>query len=96
MTTESAEEVCGSINDLESVFTIKSYDELNKVLDEHFYCRSTSEPAGDSWNTPSAPSSEKPAPTAAPAKTESAAESVDDVDPLDDDKVKELLDGLGD
>jgi|TARA_R110002050_G_scaffold163180_1_gene293137 hypothetical protein len=98
MTTESAEEVCGSINDLESVFTVKSYDDLNKVLDEHFYCRSTSDPAADSWNTPSAPSSDKaePAPAAAPSKTKPTTESVDDVDPLDDDKVKELLDGLGD
>ena len=96
MTTESAEEVCGSINDLESVFTIKNEDELNKVLDEHFYCRSTSDPTADSWSTPSAPSSAKPSEAPASVSAPAATESVDNVDPLDDDKVKELLDGLGD
>lgn len=32
-------------HDLESVFTVKSYDELTEVLNEHFYCVSNDEPA---------------------------------------------------
>jgi len=92
MTDEKSKEVYNSINDLETVFTVKSYDELKKVLDEHFYCRDSS--SEDVWKPEpkSEPVSEsKSEPT--PKKKEQA--SVDDVDPLDDDKVKQLLDGLG-
>ncbi len=78
-------EVLEGASDLESVFPVKSYDELKEVLNEHFYCRS-SEPA------PSQPSSSQPKPEPVAATTT----STDNVDPLDDDKVKELLDGLGD
>ena len=77
------ESILKDLTDLESVFPVKSYEELKQVLNEHFYCRSE-DPAE---SAPSAPAAAAPA--AAPAQT-------DNVDPLDDDKVKELLDGLGD
>jgi hypothetical protein len=84
MTDDRAEELYNSINDLEAVFTVKSYDDLKKVLDEHFYCRDSS--VDNVWSPePKAQEDTK--------KSEPSAESVD---PLDDDKVKELLDGLGD
>ena len=38
MTDDKMEEVYSSVNDLKSVFPVKSYDELKQVLDEHFYC----------------------------------------------------------
>jgi len=72
-------------SDLESVFPVKSYDELKEVLDEHFHCRSTSPEAA-----PAAPAAPAPAPKPAPVSVGSSS------DPLDDDKVKELLEGLGD
>ena len=72
-------------SDLESVFPVKSYDELKEVLDEHFHCRSTS-----SDPVATTPTKSKPAPEPAVASVGSSA------DPLDDDKVKELLEGLGD
>ena len=82
---QSINEVLESASDLESVFPVKSYDELKEVLNEHFYCRS-SDPVETQQSAP------KPTPQPATA----AVASTDDVDPLDDDKVKELLDGLGD
>ena len=68
--------------DLETVFPVKSYDELKEVLNEHFYCKS------------SEPVPSKPAPVK--AETETVEQPPVSSDPLDDDKVKELLDGLGD
>jgi len=59
------------------------------VLNEHFYCRS-SDPVESQQSTP------KPTPQPTPQPAAAAVTSTDDVDPLDDDKVKELLDGLGD
>lgn len=78
-------EILENPSDLESVFPVKSYDELKEVLNEHFHCRSTAEVA--SAPAPAPKPKQEPAPVAA---------AVEDVDPLDDDKVKELLDGLGD
>ena len=86
MTDDKSQEIYSSIEDLESVFPVKSYDDLKKVLDEHFYCNETSS-ADNTW---------KPQPTAKPVSEKKEEVSVDNVDPLDDDKVKELLDGLGD
>ena len=76
-------DVYKSIIDLESVFTVKSYDELKTLLDEHFY-------AGESEKTIAAPVKKlsKPEPVAAPVGA-----SVTE-DPLEDDTVKRLLDGL--
>ena len=82
---QSINQVLENASDLESVFPVKSYDELKEVLNEHFYCRS-SDPVESQQSAP------KPTPQPAAA----AVTSTDDVDPLDDDKVKELLDGLGD
>jgi hypothetical protein len=79
------EEVLNSVTDLTTVFKVKSYDEMKAVLDEHFHCKDASwEPEGVSVT------SEQPK-ESKPDKVET-----DNVNPLDDDKVKELLDGLGD
>ncbi len=80
MTDSGAEELYENVTDLESVFPVRSDEEMNGMLDEHFYCGSEKTDgkveAEETWGN-----------------TES---KTDDVDPLDDDKVKELLDGLGD
>lgn len=79
-----------STHDLESVYKVKSYDELKGVLDEHFYCRDTSSPSPQPAGNDLGRSSTEPAENKQP-KAES---NLDDVDPLDDDKVKQLLEGL--
>jgi len=66
--------------DLENVFTVKSYDELKQLLDEHYLCATEQETV------------EKTVPT----KTVAKKEAKDDVDLLEDDTVKELLKGIDD
>jgi len=39
-------------HDLESVFTVKSYDELKEVLNEHFYCVSNDEESASTTTSP--------------------------------------------
>lgn len=67
-----------NIIDLESVFTVKGYEELKTLLDEHYFCNS-----GESAVA------EKPAPKA--VKSEPTQETED---LLEDNTVKELLKGL--
>lgn len=73
------DEIHKNIIDLESVFTVKSYDELKSMLDEHYFCNS-----GESSAV-----SEKPA-SKVPFKE--PVQETEDV--LEDTTVKELLKGL--
>lgn len=66
--------------DLETVFPVKSYDELKTMLDEHFFCTTESERA----STPAAKKSVK----------EVVPEASDSTEVLEDDTVKKLLAGL--
>jgi hypothetical protein len=84
MDDDRTEEILGSKIALDTVFPVKTYDELKKVLDEHFHCKVPT--VDDGWK---------------PEETTSTQEDKPDTtksgdDPLDDDKVKELLEGLGD
>lgn len=66
LTTEKIESVYNGTSDLEKVYSVKSYDELKKTLDEHFHCIGVTE----SKNT-------KPAQSAQPAKAPQPAEEED-------------------
>ena len=79
MTPEKMNTAYKSATDLKTVLTVMSTDDMKKLFDEHFHC------LGDS--TPSSKSNDKP--------VDVSPTSVDDIDPLNDDKVKELLNGLG-
>ena len=83
---DGVQEVLDSAHDLESVFPVKSYDELKKVLDEHFYCKTSDSDSevDEAWKPKSEPESD----------SSNSNAKLDDVDPLDDDKVKKLLEGL--
>ncbi len=91
------EAIYNETSDLTTVFNIKSYDELQAALDEHFHVKDTSAPA-EAAPAPAAaaPTAPAPAAEAAPA-AESApaaeATSTEDVS-LDEDKIKQLLQGL--
>ena len=90
------DEVYKSLHDLEAVNSVKSYDELQELLDEHYHCI--------------APGSTAAAATPAPTNNTTVVEEddddipfngkssapVEDEDPLDDDVVKDLLAGLDD
>lgn len=85
------ENVYNSIHDLSSIQPLKSYEELQAMLDEHFHCITTSnvssrqdEDEGED-DIPMDFSSNS---------TSRVSESSDEVDPLDDPIVRGLLDGI--
>jgi len=67
-------------HDLTEVFTIKSYDELKDMLNEHYYCR-TEEPA---------PTTSAPVPSETPVEPEPAVVSNDTVEEDIDELLKDL------
>lgn len=89
-------EVYDGVFDLDSTFSVKSYDELKNILNEHFYGKNPDDEGtadGDKeddvpYDTPVA----SPAPEKKKEKQPAAKE--EDDDPLNDDKVRELLEGL--
>jgi hypothetical protein len=94
-------EIYENCHDLSSVFRVKSYDDLKAMFNEHYHCI---DPTAEVTPTP-APTPEPvakdgdldeevPMDFDTPAKTETADDSNED--PLQDDKVKQLLAGLDD
>ena len=76
------DDVYKGVYDLESVFTVKSYDELKQMLDEHFFCSSDVAAVA--------------APVKKFAeKTEATPAVTSDESLLEDETVKNLLAGLG-
>jgi len=94
MNDDRAKEIYNSGHALEETFRVKTYDELKQMLDEHFHCIDPTEQA---------PVTPEPV-----ASNKSSDEDLDedvpmdfddksnDDDPLEDDKVQELLAGLDD
>ena len=89
-------EVYSGGHNLKETFRTKTYEELKAMLDEHFHCVDPNEVVA------------APAPVAAPVAAivdddddeipmgDTPTAATDDEDPLEDDKVKELLAGLDD
>lgn len=101
VTDSSRSEIEQSVIELDQVFKIKSYDELQEVLNEHYHCTESTPVVNASSPAPVAQS-----PSPAPVNTgidlnedvdmspsSAATPATGDVD-LDDDKIKELLQGL--
>ena len=99
-------EVYNSCFTLEETFRSKSFDELKQMLDEHYHCidpgssesiAEASPPVSDFGKKDSEPSNDPDLDEEVPMDFDSkkAAEESED-DPLEDDKVKELLAGLDD
>lgn len=68
---------------LDKVFTVKTYDELKDTLNEHFHCNKSK--AVNSMSAETIIKAESVSPI---------SNASDSTDPLDDDKVKSLLEGL--
>ena len=83
---KNTDTILNSAFELEKVFNVKSYDDLKKLLDEHFLCTSDASEETPRSTTVVA-TKEKPRTVAVAAGSSSVA---------DDDEVKRLLDGLGD
>ena len=88
---DEVSEIYENVHDLTDVFTVKSYDDLTQVLNEHYFCKDVTE-TDNAWeDTPAKAADSKPAEE---TTSEAPAPATSDDDPLNDDKVKELLKGL--
>lgn len=85
MTDSKVDDILTNVTDLESVFPPRNEKEMRAMLDEHFFCSDSSTDVDEAWS-----------PESSTAESVTTETSTDSIDPLDDDKVKELLDGLGD
>lgn len=80
---KNIKDILNNAHDLEKINPVKSYDELKKILDEHFLCvDNTDTDASEPVTT-----TREPALAAAPVKTKVSND-------VDDDEVKRLLDGI--
>lgn len=81
MTDEKAKKIYSEVYELDKVFTIKSYDELKAMLDEHYHCSAVKDEIAVSDKVE--PSTSKPVET---SKNRVSVEN--------DDEVEKLLEGL--
>jgi len=80
---KTSKDILNGVHDLEKINPVKSYDELKKMLDEHFLVVD----ASDNDNLDSKDTTKEPVLAAVPAKSQPSNE-------VDDDEVKRLLDGI--
>lgn len=78
---KTSKDILNNVHDLEKINPVKSYDELKRMLDEHFLVVDTNDEQVDTNTT------KEPVLAAAPTKTQSSSN-------VDDDEVKRLLDGI--
>lgn len=94
ITPETQSTIYESCVDLENVLPPKSQDELVKLLDEHYYCKTTDD---NQVNDLADEDLDEDVPMDFPTETSSSTTTATaQTDPMDDDKVKELLQGLDD
>lgn len=86
LSEDEQKKIYESAFDLTKVFTLKSYDELKQMLDEHYYCKSTDEVA-----TPEVQTSTKATP---PQENASPFKASQYQDTSIDDEIDELLKDL--
>jgi len=84
VTDKNIDEILGTMHDLEKINPVKSYDDLKKILDEHFLCVESADNV--TQEVAVKPMERQSIVTAASTSKPSAA--------VDDDEVKRLLDGL--
>jgi len=87
--SDKAQEIYDNQSDLETVFTVKSYDELNEILNEHFYCVSTDSNAKVQTSTVET-KKEPVVETPKPVESTTSSTSTDD----DDEDIASLLNSL--
>jgi len=107
LTQPRIKEIYDSCFDLTETFRAKSYDELKVMLDEHYHCIDPGSEQSLTASTPPADDNarkqevtadkelEEEVPMDFPSSKKDEPTATDD-DPLEDDKVKELLAGLDD
>lgn len=88
LTENQIEEIYNSVKELDKVFTIRSYDDLKKLLDDHYHCQSSAPAASAPAKAPS-----NHAEHFAPSEPTSETSFVDDED--DEEKMRKLINDLG-
>ena len=100
LTDTRVKEIYDNSFKLDETFRTKSYDELKLMLDEHFHCidpgseQSTSESVINETTSSSKPDSDLD--EEVPMNFDTPAEKSTDDEPLEDDKINQLLAGLDD
>lgn len=91
LTEEQQNEIYGKVFDLTKVFSLKSYDELKKMYDEHYLCKTGDESVPSNINTTIG----KVEPVTQPSKPVETVSSVASIDESSiDDDIDELLKDL--
>ena len=83
LSEDQQKDIYDGVFDLTEVFTLKSYDDLKEMFNEHYYCKT-----GD--DTPETPVTSAPEPAAAPAEPEPVVAGNDSVEEDIDDLLKDL------
>lgn len=90
-------EIYDNVNDLTSVLAVKSFDEIQALLDEHFYCieesASTTRKSEPTVTVDTAPKTVEATSTTETTAVKKTAESDTDID---ENKINELLSGFDD
>ena len=81
LTEDQQKDIYEGAFDLTEVFTLKSYDDLKEMFNEHYYCKTEDDPA---------PAVATPAPVETPAEPEPATVGGDTVEEDIDDLLKDL------
>lgn len=89
LTEDQIESIYNSVKELDKVFTIRSYDDLKKLLDDHYHCQASAPAAAHVPTT--APTSH--AEQFTPSETTSETSYVDEED--DEEKMRKLINDLG-
>jgi len=82
LSEDEQKKIYDSVFDLTKVFSLKSYDELKQMLDEHFYVKGTSEETASASTSYSAPAYTPAPQTKAEPVTSTYTSSEDEIDEL--------------
>lgn len=77
LTQDQQEKIYNSVYNLEEVFTIKSYDELKQMIDEHIYVNAEKTEAVTKQYTP--PSSHTPTPAPTPVAVSTVEDDIEEL-----------------
>ena len=83
LSEDQQKDIYDGVFDLTDVFTLKSYDDLKEMFNEHYYCKTEDD-------TPEVPVTSAPVPAAAPTEPEPVVVSNDTVEEDIDDLLKDL------
>tara|TARA_R110001583_G_scaffold13307_2_gene57522 strand:- start:215 stop:1054 length:840 start_codon:yes stop_codon:yes gene_type:complete len=83
LTEDQQKDIYDGVFDLNEVFTLKSYDDLKEMFNEHYYCKTEDD-------TPEVPATSAPEPAAAPVEPEPVVAGNDTVEEDIDDLLKDL------